>query len=804
MDLLNDFRYAVRGLLKRPGLTAIAVLTLALGVGANTAIFSVVHGVLLRSLGFAAEHELYSVVSVNKTEGEARPGSSFPDYWYYKENQTSFSDLGFFAWSSMTREDPGHVEQLAGVFINADLFRTLGVEPQVGRQLTQGDATQGPGLVALVSDPLWQRLWNRSPSAVGDTLRLDGRVVTVVGVMPPETAMPSSGVDIWVPAGRFEQNAGRFDRDERDFEILGRLAPGATQETAQLEMDRLAEELATAYPETNGPWGVTVRPLRERLVGASKQPILIAFAAVALVLLLACANIAHLLLVRASGREREMAVRAALGAERWQLVGQVLLESLILALAGGIVGTLVAAWLHDLLLALDPGILPRADQIALDTPVLLFALAASLVTGVLCGLVPALRSSSVLFSALRSGRGHVGGRGGVWRQTMLAAEIALALVLLSGAGLLIRALYDLDQVDPGFRPDGTFTTHLILDGDNYDDPEKRIRYFRRLREKVEAIPGVQSAAVTTTPPTPYTGITIDVPYRGPNAPLQEDGAEERAAFRVIGPGYFDTIGIPRLQGRDFMRTDDGEAENVVIVNRTLAQRVWGDENPIGQRLEITFGNRMELEVVGVVGDTRFAGLHVPPRPALFLHHPQMVFRGMAVVSRTTLSQATYAESLRQAAAEIDPLLPPGTTLSLAERLERSIGLEKFFGVLLSIFAALALILAAAGIYGVFSYWVSQRTNEIGVRMALGARAEEIIRLVVHQGLVVAGVGLAAGLLGTLALSNVLRQAFQSVDVTHPIVLITVASALALVAVASCLVPALRASRIEPTTALRAE
>ena len=804
---IQDVRLACRNLRKRPGLTLIAVLTLALGVGANTAIFSVVHGVLLRPLGFGGESALFALTAVSRTEGESRPGSSIRDFDFYRAHQQSFEQISFFGWNSMTLEEPGLVQQLEGVYVDSTLFDLLGVEPLIGRSLTVEDAPAGArGHAALISSDLWQRVWGGDPEMIGQNVRIDGRSVQIAGVVDSATALPSRAAEIWVPVGVSEALPMRFGPEERDFIVVGRLADGKSVTQADEEMKALAASLGESYPATNGDWSVVVEPLRRHLVGDSERPILIAFGAVFLVLMIACANIAHLLLVRASGREREMAVRAALGAKRTDLARQMLVEGSVLGLLGGSVGMLAALWMHDLLLLMDPGVLPRAEFVRVDGTVLGFGLLASLVTGLACAAVPAWRSASTMAIALRVGSARsVEGRGGPWRSVLLAAEVGLALVLLVGAGLLIQALHQLDQVDPGFRPEQVYTSHFVLDDSAYDPPAPRVVFFDRLRQEVAAIPGVESAALTTTPPVPDTGIIIDVPYRSTEDPPLDAGSSRRAAFRVVSEGYFSTVGMPRVAGRDFTGFDDAKTPEVVIVNQTLARQLWGDErSAVGRRLEISFGRQYELEVVGVVGDTRFTGLHAAPRPALFLPHGQMPFRGMAVVARTSLSGGMFAESLRRVSTRLDPLLPPGDVRSLEERLQSSVGLERFFGFLLGAFAVVALLLAAAGIYGVFSYSVSRRTREIGVRMALGAKASQVAGSVVRQGLAVALGGVAVGCVGAALLSRVLTRAFEGVGGLDPLILVGVGLLLAMVAGVSCWVPALRASRVQPSSALRSE
>ena len=812
-SLIKDLRLAVRGLLARPGFAAVAVLTLAFGIGANTAIFSVVHGVLLSPLGFEKEEDLYTVLGTSRAEGTERPGVSLPDFWYFREHQRSFAELSFFGWQTMTLEGPDRVEQLSGAWVGENLFRMLGVQPHLGRHFTPRDAVAGPGSVALLSFELWQRLWNADPTVLGRAIRINGEPVTLVGVMPPDTALPSPGAALWRPLGQMEEFHGRFSRSERDFITLGRLAPGVPLSQARAEMEGLADQLAEAFPASNRERNLRVQPLRDYLVGPSRGPILIAFGAVVLVLLIACTNVAHLLLVRAAGREREMAVRAALGAGRWLLVRQLLAESLVLAFSGGVLGTLVAAWLHDLLLLLEPGILPRTQAIELDAPVLLFAFAASLITGLACGLLPALRGSQVLLKALREGgRRALGGRRrSRWRALLLGSEVALALVLLTTAGLLIHALYELSRVDPGFEPADAYAAHILLDNKTYAPPAARHTYYRRLRQRLAEIPGVESVGLSTATPVPGLAIPIDVPFRAEDDPPLLAGhgapAAPKAAFRVITPGYLETVGIPLLAGRDFSEHDRETSAPVVLVNQALARRAWpaAGSHAVGRRLEILFEeSRLEAEVVGVVGNTRFAGLHVAPRPALYLPHPQVPFFGMFVVARTPLTPSVFATKLRAAVLEIDPLQPMAEVESLEQALFRNLGVERFFAAILSLFALLALVLAAAGIYGVFSYWVSQNTGEIGVRMALGARRGQVQGLVVGRGLAITVAGLAVGLLGAYAGAEVLARSFEGVAAIDWRVLAPVAALLTAVAFFACFLPARRASRVEPTVALRSE
>ncbi|TDI42636.1 MAG: ABC transporter permease [Acidobacteria bacterium] len=803
-----DVKLAVRSFLKKPGFLAITILTFALGIGANTAIFSVVHGVILAPLGYKDEARLQAISSVNPSEDLEFRGNFLPDFWYWRENSRTFDEMAFHGWRSWTLQEPGHVERVESVAVSANLFGMLGIQPALGRGFEPEDEIPGPGRVVLLSFSLWQRVFGGDPSVLGRSVNLDDGPVTIIGVMPADTDVPSRRAELWRPVGYLEQyEQSAFGREERDFRVIGHLAEGVGLGTSQAEMGRFAEALAESFPATNSGWEAKVQPLREHIVGDAEVPLFIAFAAVGLVLLIACTNIANLLLVRAMGREREMAVRQALGAGRRRLLQQQIVESLVLTAVGGFAGLLFAAWLSQLLLAYEPGILPRKEGIGFDVPVLLFAFAASLVIGIVFGLVSALHRVPSLSGALKQGGAQIGGsrRQNRLRMGLVGAQIAVALTLLVGAGLLVKGLHKLSRVDPGFRPDGVYASHIILGGRYRRDLEARRVYFKQLVENVRALPGVSDAALSTTPPIPGMGIKIEVPYRGAEGPLATEAGAPSAAFRVIGPGYFETIGTPLLRGRDFTDRDTQDAPPVVIINNTLAERAFPGEAPIGRQLELfLYGETMELEVIGVSADTRFAGLDQATRPAFFLVHPQMPFLGIAVVARTSLGPATYGATLRRTATALDPSQLVLRVESLEEALSGTLAMERFYSILLGLFAAVALTLAASGIYGVFAYWVRQRQREMGLRIALGASPSEIRRLVLSRGVAVTFPSLVAGLATALALSKALSSTFRGIDAVDPAVLAAAAVALGCVAMAACIVPARQAAKVQPTRALRSE
>ena len=815
-NIFTDAKVAVRSLLKRPGFLAVTVFTFALGIGANTAIYSVVHGVLLAPLGFDDEDRLVAVSSVNPAEGLELRGNFVPDFWFWREHSRAFDEIAFHGWRSWTLQEPNRVERVESVAVSANLFRMLGLEPVLGRNFEPADEVAGAGHVALISYGLWQRVWGGERAVIGRSVTLNGSAVTLIGVMPPETNVPSTRAELWRPVGYLEDyERSPYGREERDFRVIAHLADGVGVSEARGEMEGMSAALAERFPTTNAGWEARVEPLREHLVGSARLPLLIAFAAAGLVLLIACTNIANLLLVRATGREREIAVRSALGAGRRRLVQQQVAESLVLTLVGGLFGLLFALSLSRILLAYEPGILPLKDAVAFNVPVLLFAFGASLVTGVAFGLVSALHRAPSLSAALKESGAQVGGSGrqNRVRMALVGSQLALALTLLVGAGLLTKALHQLSGVDPGFRPEGLYSSHIILGGkyrvSEGSDAERVIEsrrvYFKTLVENMRAVPGVSAVALGTTPPIPGMGIKIDVAYMLKDGPLASESSAPRAAFRVVGPGYFETMGTSLVRGRDFTDRDDSDAPSVIIINDTLARRAFSGDDPVGQKLSVhLFGGTTSFEVIGVSADTRFSGLDQPTRPALFLTHPQMPFLGIAVVARTNLGPASYADVMRRTALALDPSQPVLRVESLEEALAGTLAMERFYSVLLGLFASVALALAASGIYGVFAYWVSQRQREMGLRIALGASPVEIVRLILSRGLRVAVAGLAAGVVAALLLARALAGTFRGIEAVDPLVVAIAAAVLATVAMTACLVPARQAARVQPTVALRSE
>ena len=813
-SLRRDLRSTLRGLRSRPGFTVVVALTLALGIGANTAIFSVVHGVLMEPLGYANEDRLVWLAAYQPDGREARGGYAAPDVWFFEEHTETLEDVSMWMRHALTVGNPGEVRKVSGAYASIGFFRTLGVEAAVGRTFAADDATAGLGRVAVLSDDFWHKNWGGDRSIIGRDVMVDGGPVTVVGVLPPGLELPTQNIDLWLPVAPVEVPYGRLAREEHDVWALARLAPGATPASADQELDSLAAELSRSFPETNEGWTVEVRPLRDAVVSRAKGPILIAFAAGALVLLVACVNVANLILARSLARIREMAVRRALGAGGARLFQQRVVENVVLAFLGGGLGALLAIWLHEGILALDPGVLPRSERIELAWPVFAFALGIAFLTSVVFSLTPTLRGLRDRPEALRDGGRTAGGDRGrhAARLALVAGQVALAVVLLASSAVLVSAIRDLESRSPGFDPENLYYAHMILDIDDYRSPESRVEYYRQMIGEVRRIPGVERAGLSTTSPVPGLGIQIDVPYRGPDGPQLDAADAPRAAFRVVSPGWFETAGVPLLAGRDVSREDVRGADRAsVVVNRTLARLLSessaGSGNPgdvLGGTLEISLGGMIPGRVVGVVADTRTAGLDQPSRPEAYFAHDQIAFLGMGITVRSSLAQADLEKALTAAVFRVDPSQPHNLLYDLEQELARQLDTERFSATLLSLFAGLALALAAIGIYGVYAYWVRERTREIGVRIALGARTHRLLFWVLGRGLSLAALGLVAGLAVAVPAGSVLARTFQGVDGTEPATLALVAGALLSIAAVACFVPALRASRVEPTEALRSE
>jgi putative ABC transport system permease protein len=802
--LLQDLRYALRTLLRSPGFTVVAVLTLALGIGANTAIFSVVNAVLLHPLPFRDADRVAMVWLDNPPLGIRQDITSYPAFSDWREQNRVFSDMAAFRPHEANLTGEFEPERIARTAVTASFFSVLGVAPVQGRGFTTEEEQQGNDGVAVLGHGLWQRRFGGDPGMVGRTVQMNEQEFTVVGIAPPGFDFPVES-DVWIPLAPGEEI--REARGAFWLYTIGRLQPGVTIDAAQREMSGIAARLGEEY-EVLSPYGVYVQPVRDYLVGDVRSALLVLLGAVAFLLLIASANVANLLLARASAREREIAVRTALGAGRRRIAAQLLTESGVLALAGGALGLLFAFGGVRLLKVLSPTDLPRIELIQVDATVLGFTFLLALLTGIAFGLVPSLQLSGTdLAGSLREGgRGMAGSRRSrKTRKALVVGEVALALVLLIGAGLLIQSFSRLRSVDPGFQPENVLTVRLALGGSQYNEPARVIGFYDQLLGRVEEMPGVSSAAAASDILLPELATSATVTIEGRATSAAEEAME--VPIDAVTPGFFRTFGTPLLRGRDFEPMDAEDSPRVAIINETMARRYWPDTDPIGKRFRYGSGEDNQSPwrtVVGVVADARRSGLEQEARPSTFLPHRQRPSSSMTLLLRTTADPLSLVSALRREVREIDPNLPVAEIATLESLLSERLAQRRFNTVLLGVFSVLALLLASVGIYGVIAYTVSQSTREIGIRMALGARSGNVLRLVLGQVVVLLMLGIAVGVAGALALSRTLSGMLYGMSATDPGTYLGIAAFLAAVALLASYLPARRASRVDPIIAMRAE
>jgi predicted permease len=809
-SIIKDIRYGVRGLLKHPGFTAIVVITLALGIGASTAIFSIVDSVLLRRLPYRTAER---IVAIQELDPNGKRGqSTSANFLDWRAQSTVFEHLAAIKTTTTNLAFSDHAERIELAQTNANFFDVFGITPQYGRLFIPHDEQAGHEPVVVVSNALWQRRFGSDPALVGRSITLDGRNYTVIGIAPPGFQYPDK-TELWLPPLKLVPELYP-DQDVTQSRRMGYLwvvallKSGVSLQQAASEMETITARLRLQYPETNNRRFNRVVSLHEHLVGDTNKLLWLLLGAVTFVLLIGCANVANLLLANGASRQREMAIRTALGASRWRVIRQLFTESTILALAGGAFGLLIAFWGLAAITKLLPAEFPRLNEIQIDLRILGFTFAASMLTGILFGLAPALQiSRSDIQEAIReTGRGTSGSRRqSRFRQALIVVEVALSVVLLAGAGLLFRSFLQLQSVNTGFVAQHVLTARLTPSGTHYVNDADYMKFYNQVIEKVSAIPGVQDVGVINTLPL-YKGPTSG--FRVEGRPVTTPDKWPSVNYRVVSPNYFRAMGIPVLQGRAYTDRDDENTPLVMIVNQQIAHQIFPDENPVGKR--ITFGGTGAdgqprwFEIVGVVANVRSVELREEAIPELYFSAGQDLWPAMSLVVRSTVEPSSLGASVRQAVNEVDRSVPVSDVKTMDHIVSESITQPRFNLFLLGLFSAVAMVLSAAGIYGVTAYTVTQRTHELGIRIALGAQMSDVLKMILGQGMAVIGVGLVVGLAAAFGLTRLLRSLLFGVGENDPLTFAAITLVLVLVALVASYIPARRATKVDPLTALRTE
>lgn len=800
-SIIKDIRYGFRSLLKRPGFTAIALIALALGIGANTAIFSLVNAVVIQPLPFSDPDRLVWVWG-NISNGGNRASVAPLDFLDFRSQNKTFEQFAasYVIPIPVNLTGSGEPERLTASGVTGNYFDAFGIAPALGRGFSLENEKTGQDQVTILSHALWQKRFAGDPEIVNKTIVLDGKSRLVIGVMGEGVNLPQAA-ELWVPLN-FDASPEMKQRKAHFLRPIGRLKEGVTLAQAQADTDVIARQLEQQFPDSNTGWNLRLVSLREQLVGGSRTTLLILFGAVGFVLLIACANVANLLLVRAAARQKEIALRTALGASRLRIIRQMITESLLLSVLGGALGALLAAWGVELLVTLSEGSLPRTANVRIDATVLAFTLITSLVTGLLFGLAPAFRTMKLnLIDSLKDGA-----RGGAestlrnrTRSLLVVFESAVAVMLLIGAGLLVRSLIALQHVDPGFDSNNVLTLRVDLSRKKYDTTDKAANFFQELETRVGNLPGVEVVGLITE--LPLSGQPNDVPFTVEGRPPVRPDENFDADFRRVNQNYFSALKIPLLRGRNFTEQEVRRSDNVVLVSQQLVDDVFPNEEALGKRLVTTISNET-FEIIGIVGDIRHRSLEDQPFPTMYF--PTRNIGWVNFVIRTQGDPLSLVGSVRKEVQALDPDQPIAVVRTMDDWVDSSVAAPRYRTTLLALFAALAMVLAATGIYGVMSYSVAQRTHEIGVRMALGARQIDVLKLVVRQGMLLTLVGVILGLGGAFALTRVMSSLLFGVTEKDPITFSAVAALLIAVSFIACFVPAHRATKVDPLEALRYE
>ena len=800
--LWQDLRYGARMLLRNPGFTIVAILALMLGIGATTAIFSVVNSVLLKPLPYPDSEQL---VFMSEDHPQiAGMSIAYPNYQDWRAQNEVFEAIGVYRRQPYNLTGSGEPERIQGGMLSADMFTALRVNAMLGRVFTNDDDKPDATPVVVLSYALWQRRFGGDAGILNQQLTLSGRSYTVIGIMSPDYQFPAR-VELWTPVGLNAKAPGWDSRGNHPgLYGIARLKPGVTIDQARANMESVAVNLEKTYPNSNTGNRVTITPALEAFVGNVRPAMRVLLGVVALVLLIACANVANLLLARATSRQKEMAIRTAMGASRWRIVRQLLTESILLAFAGGALGLLLASWGVKLIIAISPNSIPRAREIGMDNRVLIFTITIAALTGILFGLVPALQASKPdLNETLKdAGRGSTGRRHAL-RHSLVVAQVTITMMLLVGAGLMVRSFYRLQQVDPGFNADNLLTFAVALPTQKYKEEAQQINFFDQLTERLRRLPGVEAVGLSSGLPLGNNGWQTSFVIDG--QPPPDPGKTPLTEACMASPDYFRTMGITLLKGRNFTDADTKDTPRVTVIDEEFVRRYWPDEDPIGKRLHIGGPNGPPTEVIGVVRRVKMDGLKQDSeRVQSYYAFRQQPSNGMTVTVKTSGDPIALASAAREQVFAIDPDQPIANLNSMSKLRADSIAPERLNLILFGCFAVVALVLASVGIYGVMSYSVTQRTHEIGIRMALGAKPSNVLGMVVRQGMVLTAAGLALGIGGALGATRLMSSLLFGVSATDPLTFVAIPLLLAGVALGACFVPARRATKVDPMTALRYE